>query len=260
MIVNSSGIDIATEDHDGAGPPMLLTHGAGVNKETLNALVPHLKDAFHVVTFDLRNHGASGVGPFEWDGIVADVEAVRAAYGFERPVVAGHSLGGMVAAKYAVAHPDTTRAAVNIDGHGQGTPEQYEGMTSDEVASAWARLEELQDTLMPAASEEEGKRRDEMMDVLRDLDMFGLWRAVPVPLQIFNAYGPDPMAMSVDGMEWYGDVMAAYRKGLGRDLDALAASRPSITVTHIDSAHFLIVTHPAEVAAAMIAFAATNEN
>jgi pimeloyl-ACP methyl ester carboxylesterase len=236
---------------------MLLTHGAGTTRGSLARLVPELTNAFHVVTFDLRNHGESGVGAWEWDGVVADVEAVRAAYRFARPVVAGHSLGGMVAAKYAAAHPATTRAAINIDGHGQGTPEQYDGMTPDEVAAAWKRLEEMQESLMPAASEEDAARRDEMMDVLRELDMFALWRSVLVPLQIFNAYGPDPMATSVEGMEWYGDVMAAYRRGLGRDLTALAASSPHITVTPIDAAHFLIVTHPEETAARMIEFATT---
>jgi pimeloyl-ACP methyl ester carboxylesterase len=260
VIVKDSGVDIATEDHRGEGPPLLLTHGAGTTRGSLARLVPQLTPAFHVVTFDLRNHGDSGVGRWEWDGVVADVEAVRVAYGFERPVVAGHSLGGMVAAKYAVAHPDTTRCAINIDGHGQGFPEQYDGMTPDEVASAWTRLEEMQEKLMPAASEEEARRRDEMMDVLRELDMFGLWRAVTVPLQIFNAYGPDPMATSVEGMEWYGDVMSAYRRGLGRALAALAASVPTITITPIDAAHFLIVTHPEEVAARMIEFVSTSGN
>ena len=255
MIVQGAGVDVATTDHGGDGPALLLTHGAGTNQGSLNLLVEQLTPAFRVITFDLRNHGDSTSGPFAWDAIVADIDAVRAAYDLERAVVAGHSLGGMVAAMYAAAHPERVTHAVNIDGHGQGRPEQYDGMTADEVAAAWERLEEMQEKLMPAASDEEAARRDEMMDVLRELDMFELWRSVRVPLQIFNAYGPDPMATSVEGMEWYGDVMAAYRKGLARDLDALAAEKPTVTVTPIDAAHFLIISHPSEVAAAMIEFA-----
>jgi pimeloyl-ACP methyl ester carboxylesterase len=232
---------------------MLLTHGAGTTRGSLSQLVPELTSSFRVVTFDLRSHGESGRAPFAWADVVADVEAVRAAYDIDVAVVAGHSLGGMVAAMYAAEHPDRVSRAINIDGHGQGRPEQYDGMTPDEVAAAWARLDELQDSFMPAMTPEERAGYDHMIEVLKQTDLFELYRRVPVPLQIFNAYGPDPLA-ALEGMEFYGDVMAAYRRGLGRDLEALAGAHPSIQIAPIDAPHFLVVTHPAEVAAAMIQF------
>lgn len=257
MIVQGAGVDIATEDHGGDGRPLLLTHGAGTNKESLNRLLPHLTPSFRVVTFDLRGHGESSRGRFDWDAIMADVDAVRAAHEIDRAVVAGHSLGGMVAAMYAVAHPDRVSHAINIDGHGQGRVEQYDGMTPEEVTGAWTRLDELQDSFLPAMEPEQRQAYDRMIAVLKELDLFALYPRVPVPLLIFNAHGPDPLA-NLEGMAWYGDVMAAYRCGLGRDLDALAAANPSIQIAPIEAPHFLVVTHPEEVAQRMIRFAYGN--
>jgi pimeloyl-ACP methyl ester carboxylesterase len=40
----------------------------------------------------------------------------------------GHSLGGMIAVRYALEHPDVTPGAVNLDGYGWGRPDQYVGL------------------------------------------------------------------------------------------------------------------------------------
>jgi pimeloyl-ACP methyl ester carboxylesterase len=251
--VSNEGVEIATTDHGGEGPALLLTHGAGTTQGSLARLVPELTGSFRVITFDMRSHGESSRAEFSWDAVAEDVEAVRAAYDIERAVVAGHSLGGMVAAMYAVAHPDRVSHAVNIDGHGQGRPEQYDGMTADEVAAAWARLDEVQGDFMPEMEPEVRAGYDRMIDVLKAIDLFDLYRRVPVPLLVFNAYGHDQLA-DLEGMAWYGDVMAAYRRGLGRDLDALATEHPSIEIAHLEAAHFLVVTHPKEVAERIIQF------
>lgn len=59
------------------------------------------------------------------------------AYAVDAPVVGGHSLGGMVALAYGIAHP-TCPGVINTDGHGRGRPEQYVGYDETQVRQGWA--------------------------------------------------------------------------------------------------------------------------
>ena len=238
----AAGVDIATTDHGGDGPPLLLTHGFGGDQTNLAPVVRRLTDSFRVVTFDMRNHGASGDGPWPWtwEQVIADYAAVRDAYEMERPVVAGHSLGGMCAEMFAAAHPDT-RAVVNIDGHGRGKPEQYIGLDPADVADRQQRLVAWQEQMTPPEPPPRPSIEQvvALTPLLDALDMFAVHDAVPCPLLIFNAHGPEPIGTLPD-MGWVGELFAAYRTGLGADLDALAARRPEVEIAHVEATHYLI--------------------
>ncbi len=247
MQVHHGDIEIDTKDWGGDGIPLLLTHGAFFFKETLDGLVPLLQEQFRVITFDLRNHGKSGEGPWEWPLVAGDVEAVRAAYGLENPVVAGHSLGGMVAAIYAGSYP--CRGAINIDGQGRGRPENYVDMTEPEVHEAWEAMDAMQLPMLEAMNK---PRLVAMLDDINDLDMFATWRAVDCPFLMFNCVADDPQyaAMGENGAQMF----RAYRQGLTRDFDALAAERPSFHVDHIEKTHLTVVMEPQELAEKMATF------
>jgi pimeloyl-ACP methyl ester carboxylesterase len=71
------------------------------------------------VALDLRGHGESdrpepGPGVYSVDEFATDVLAVAADAGFDRPIVIGHSLGGVVTLACA-ARPGALRAAVMVD-------------------------------------------------------------------------------------------------------------------------------------------------
>lgn len=253
MFVNGANdVQIATTDHGGGDIPLLLTHGAFFARNTLDALVAQLTPAFRVITFDMRNHGESGEGPWGWPLVTADVEAVRVAYGIASPVVAGHSLGGMVSAMYARDYPGAARAAINIDGCGRGKPSQYIGKTEDEVRAGWAAMEAGQNSFIESLGK---PRLVEMMAVLDDLDMFDLWRSVPCPFQLFNCVADDPAyeAMGPDGAA----LFRAYRNGLQRDYAALAEEIPSIEIATVDKTHVMVIFDPEEAAGLMTRFAST---
>lgn len=93
---------------EGEGPPIYMVHGIGSRKVTWDGIIPHLKDRFTCVSYDLRGHGESPVPPvpYSLDALVADLEALRAKLGHEKIHVIGHSLGGMIGPGYARAHPD----------------------------------------------------------------------------------------------------------------------------------------------------------
>ncbi|MGB0385438.1 MAG: alpha/beta fold hydrolase [Ardenticatenaceae bacterium] len=93
---------------EGEGPPLYMVHGIGARRSTWNGLIPHLKDDFTCVTYDLRGHGESPVPPtpYSLDNLAEDIEALRAKLGHEKIHLIGHSLGGMIGPAYGRAHPD----------------------------------------------------------------------------------------------------------------------------------------------------------
>ena len=131
---------LAVRDYGGEGPDVVLIHGAGRTLADWGSCAPLLSE-YRLVAYDLRDHGLSGEADWTWEGSLDDLGRVIEQMGLTRPAVVGHSLGGMIAAQWGAAHPECP-AAINLDGHGQGKPEQYDGMDHDEVTR---RMEELKE-------------------------------------------------------------------------------------------------------------------
>jgi pimeloyl-ACP methyl ester carboxylesterase len=98
-----------------AAPVLLLVHGLGHwTQAAWDPIVPFLDPAWRVVAFDLPGFGSSDKPDARYDAaffaraldrIAAELPA--------RFALAGHSLGGALAARYAAAHPErVTRLAL----------------------------------------------------------------------------------------------------------------------------------------------------
>ncbi|UKY52474.1 alpha/beta fold hydrolase [Streptomyces inhibens] len=134
VCVADDGVELAVRDHGGGGVPVLLLHGAGRTLADWERVAPLLAVGHRVWAMDLRGHGRSGDGAVPWtfEVAVGDVTAVLAACGAPEAVVVGHSMGGMVAA-LCLERDGGAPAAVNLDGHGMGRPEQYVGLDASYV-------------------------------------------------------------------------------------------------------------------------------
>jgi proline iminopeptidase len=104
-----NGVELAVSMAGPAdGTPMVVLHGGrgyGTHGGVFRTYLP-LANRYRLIGFDMRGHGESGaVGPYTFDQLVDDLEAVRQTLGGGRKMVLlGGSFGGMIALSYAVKH------------------------------------------------------------------------------------------------------------------------------------------------------------
>lgn len=91
----------------GSGPPLVLLHGLGSRWQIWQPVIPALAERFDVVAPDLPGFGASPMPPEGAPPGAGSLARLVAGFcaelgpGFERPHVAGNSLGGFVALELA---------------------------------------------------------------------------------------------------------------------------------------------------------------
>lgn len=93
----------------GAGRPLLLLHGTGGHAENYIRNIVPLARNFHVYAIDFLWHGKSqstGFSPEVVPPLVDQVRDVLDVLGLERAHLEGQSLGGWIAMRFALDHPD----------------------------------------------------------------------------------------------------------------------------------------------------------
>jgi len=97
---------------------ILLLHGIIASGDSFGATYDGLGQHAHVVVPDLLGFGGSmeTAGPFDAAAHVAALDAALVALDLDRQptVVVGHSMGGVLAIRWAANHPDRTRAVVTF--------------------------------------------------------------------------------------------------------------------------------------------------
>jgi proline iminopeptidase len=94
----------------GAGPPAVVLHGGpGAHHDYLLPGFDALAEGRELIYYDQRGGGRSPVArdiPVGWTEHVADLDALRQAWGLERLTLVGYSWGGLLALLYATSHPE----------------------------------------------------------------------------------------------------------------------------------------------------------
>lgn len=104
-------------DRVGSGRPLLLLHGALVDRAFWQDRIPGLAAGHEVIACDLPGHGAAPAlaAPTSIAAMAEAVVATLDALGLAEVIVLGHSLGGMVAQELALAAPGRVRALILAD-------------------------------------------------------------------------------------------------------------------------------------------------
>ena len=109
----------------GGDHPLILIHGNMTSSENMDVLMNYLSDDFTVYAVDLRGFGESTYeNPVEsLKDFVDDLAAFTDAIKLDKASVAGWSLGGNVAMRFAIDYPDKVHRLVLLgSGSAQGFP------------------------------------------------------------------------------------------------------------------------------------------
>ncbi len=123
--IGANGLEIAYQV-DGAGPPLVLLHGAtSSGREDFAAQIPLYRKAFRVYAPDARGHAGTrwdAADGFRYDWLVDDVLAFADALGLTTFHLLGFSMGGLTALGLAVRRPERLRTLVLVGVSAQREP------------------------------------------------------------------------------------------------------------------------------------------
>ncbi|MCC2098140.1 MAG: alpha/beta fold hydrolase [Hyphomicrobiales bacterium] len=156
MTVRCGGLDIACL-RAGAGEPLLLLHGIGSAALSWQAQLESLSASFDVIAWNAPGYGAST--PLEADaptaGDYAEVVAqLLDALAIKRCRLAGHSLGSLIAARFAATHGERVSALTLAScalGHATHEP-------AERLRLLESRLDDVRDLGMRGMAEKRGPR------------------------------------------------------------------------------------------------------
>jgi len=105
----------------GRGPAVVLIHGGYLDHRLWDREFQWLARDYRVVRYDVRAHGLSRTEAGSWSDF-EDLRALLDSLRIERAALVGHSLGGRIAADFALAYPGRVSALVFMGPGLSGAP------------------------------------------------------------------------------------------------------------------------------------------
>jgi pimeloyl-ACP methyl ester carboxylesterase len=111
------GVRLCFEEAGSGTPPLLFVHGWTCAHTFFAPQFEYFGGAHRVIAVDLRGHGASDKPRQEYTmaRLADDVRWLCEQLGVQKPVVIGHSMGGIIALMLAARYPDLPAAIVTLD-------------------------------------------------------------------------------------------------------------------------------------------------
>ena len=110
-----TGVELdVIQSGDPSGVPLLLLHGVSDSAPSMEPLMERLPAGIRAIAVTQRGHGDSAkpAGPYTTQAFVADAVAVLDRLAIPRAAVFGHSMGSIVAQRFAIDHPDRLSALI----------------------------------------------------------------------------------------------------------------------------------------------------
>ncbi len=119
-------MDLAFRDLGGTGPPIVFLHGLFGSSQNWVGMGQRLVDLGRCLLVDLRNHGDSPHAPTHTlADCVQDLADWALLHAPGQLRVIGHSMGGLVAMGFALAHPEIVAGVASLDIAPRPYPEEH---------------------------------------------------------------------------------------------------------------------------------------
>ncbi len=130
----------------GQGTPLVILHGLFGTLDNWQTLAKRWAEHHRVIAVDLRNHGRSPHTPeHTYELMSDDVRELFTQLQLETPTLLGHSMGGKVAMRFALDHPELLTRLVVVDiAPGFSTMEHQDGILAGLNAVKVETLEDRQ--------------------------------------------------------------------------------------------------------------------
>jgi pimeloyl-ACP methyl ester carboxylesterase len=263
--VDVDGISIAYREAGKVGQPkLLLLHGFPTSSHMFRDLIPQLADRFHIVAPDLPGFGQSGdpkVNSF--DSIADTIERFTELVGFDRFVVYVFDYGAPTGFRLAIRHPNRVAGIISQNGNAyvEGLSEGWNPIRAYWEDASAANRDALRTMLTPqttywqythgvadaATVSPDGYTLDDHYLSRRgadevQLDLFGDYRSnvalYPTFQEYFRTHKPRFLAVWGKNDPFF----------LPPGAEAFKRDIPEARVTFLDTGHFALETHAAEIA------------
>jgi pimeloyl-ACP methyl ester carboxylesterase len=268
------GVSLFYREAGPAGAPaVLLLHGFGASSHMFRELIPVLAQRYRVIAPDLPGFGQTTVEPgvafdYTFDNVASVIDAFTVDKGLDRYAIYVFDYGAPIGWRLAVANPKKITAIVSQNGNAY-----EEGLSAGwaDMRKAWAE---------PTAENREALRRFNTPDMIkwqytegvRDTSLIA-----PESYQLASAaitrIGVEPqMDLLLDYgsnvrqyrqlhaffRQYQPPTLAIWRKNdpffLPAGAEAFKRDNPKAEVHFLDTGHFAIETHGADIAARMLEF------
>lgn len=134
--VPTGSVTLHVTEYGDRPDPVILLHGIGSDASTWWPVVDELAAHFRLIVPEQRGHGKSDKpeSGYQIPLFADDLEGLLAAYEIDRPLVFGHSMGGMVTLEWAARNPDRGRGFVIEDTPFRPAP------NSDDLFANWIAM------------------------------------------------------------------------------------------------------------------------
>jgi pimeloyl-ACP methyl ester carboxylesterase len=124
------GVKLCFEETGSGEPPLLLVHGWTCDHTYMAPQFEHFRRTHRVVAVDLRGHGQSDKPQQDYTmaAFADDLAWLCGQLGVKKPVVIGHSMGGVIALALAARFPEVPGAVVTLDSPIVPPPELFESV------------------------------------------------------------------------------------------------------------------------------------
>lgn len=234
----------------GGGTPVLLLHGVGLRAEAWNAQIDALAGSYAVIAPDLPGHGESAALD-DPSTLAAFTDCVAAALS-EPLVVAGHSMGALIALDLAIRYPRRVRGLAALNAVYRRSPKAADAVRRRAIGLDGSRAADPTATLVRWFGNAPSPEAEACRTWLTSVSPRGYKAAYTV-----FAAEDGPSDTGLRGLA----CPALFLTGADEPNStpemskAMAALAPEGRAAIIEgAAHMMPMTHPAEVNAALLGF------